>query len=53
MSCDPAEQSIEIFRRTPEDEWLLATRDAERGLVLRSLDFEASPADVFESITQS
>ena len=49
---DPVEQSIEIFRRTPEDEWLLATRDAERGLVLRSLDFEASPAEVFESVTQ-
>lgn len=48
---DPVQQRIEIFRRTSEDEWLLATRDAERGLILRSLDFEASPAEVFESIT--
>ena len=48
---DPATRGIEIFRRTADDEWLLATRDAERGLILRSLDFEAGADDVFESLS--
>ena len=50
---DPDSRGIEIFRRTEEDEWLLATRDAERGLILRSLAFEAMPAEVFESLPEA
>lgn len=45
---DPDSHRIDLFRRTPESEWLLATRDAERGLILRSLDFEMPHAAVFE-----
>lgn len=47
---DPDQRTVEIFRRTETDDWLLATHDGERGLVLRSLDFEAPLADVFESV---
>lgn len=50
---DPVLRRIEIFRRTEHDEWLLATRDAERGLVLQSLDFFAPPADLFESLPEA
>ena len=50
---DPLYRRIEIFRRTENDEWLLATRDAERGLVLKSLDFLATPAEVFESLPEA
>jgi len=50
---DPRYRRIEIFRRTENDEWLLATRDAERGLVLKSLDFLATPAEVFESLPEA
>ena len=50
---DQLYRRIEIFRRTENDEWLLATRDAERGLVLKSLDFLATPAEVFESLPEA
>lgn len=42
---DPDARSIDIFRRTDNaaGDWLLATRDAQRGLILPSLDFESLP----------
>lgn len=45
---DPDLRTVEIFRRTENDDWLLSTRDSERALILRSLDFEARLNDVFE-----
>jgi Uma2 family endonuclease len=50
---DPDRLTVEIFRRTDSGDWLLATRDGERGLVLKSLDFEATLADVFEDVAPS
>lgn len=50
---DPDRLTVEIFRRTETDDWLLATHDGERGLVLRSIDFEASLAEVFEGVSSS
>lgn len=47
---DPDRRSLEVFRRTATDDWLLATRDSARALVLVSLDFEASLTDVFEDL---
>jgi Uma2 family endonuclease len=47
---DPQRLTVEIFRRTETGDWLLATHDGERGLVLRSIDFEASLIDVFEAV---
>ena len=47
---DPERRTIEVFRRTETSDWLLATRDSERGLVLRSLEFEAPLAAVFEDL---
>ena len=47
---DPDQLTVEIFRRTAGGDWLLATRDSERALVLKSLDFEAALADVFEDV---
>lgn len=44
---DPQLHTIEVFRRTGKD-WLLATSESPRGLVLKSIDFEAAPALVFE-----
>lgn len=47
---DPDARSVEIFRRTESGDWLLATHDSERGLVLASLGFAAGLADVFEGL---
>lgn len=47
---DPERRSVEIFRRTDDDDWLLTTRDGERGLILPSLGFEAGLEAVFEDI---
>lgn len=47
---DPDRHSIEVFRRTENGDWLLATSDAPRGLVLKSLDFIAPPDVVFENV---
>lgn len=47
---DPDRRTIEVFRRTPNGDWLLAASEAGRGLLLKSLDFEASPAAVFEDV---
>lgn len=47
---DPERRTLEIFRRTEQDDWLLVTRDAERGLVLPSLEFEAGLDAVFEDL---
>ncbi|MFA7487124.1 MAG: Uma2 family endonuclease [Lysobacteraceae bacterium] len=47
---DPERRTLEIFRRTEQDDWLLVTRDAARGLVLPSLAFEAGLDAVFEDL---
>lgn len=47
---DPERRTLEIFRRTEQDDWLLVTRDAARGLVLPSLEFEAGLDAVFEDL---
>ncbi len=47
---DPDRRTVEIFRRTDGGDWLLATRDGARGLVLKSLEFEAPLAAVFEDL---
>ena len=47
---DPEQRSVEIFRRTDNDDWLLATRDGTRGLILPSLGFEAGLEAVFEDL---
>lgn len=47
---DPERLTIEVFRRTPNGDWLLAASEAGRGLLLKSIDFEASPGAVFEDV---
>lgn len=47
---DPDQRTIEIYRRTEENDWLLATNDSARGLILKSLEFEAELAAVFEDV---
>ena len=47
---DPERRTVDVFRRTETGDWLLATRDSERGLVLRSLEFEEPLAAVFEDV---
>lgn len=47
---DPDRLSIEVFRRTPNGDWLLAASEAGRGLLLKSLDFSAPPEAVFEDV---
>jgi len=47
---DPDRLTVEIFRRTESGDWLFATHDSERGLVLKSLEFEAPLAEVFEDV---
>ena len=47
---DPDQSTVEIFRRIEGGDWLLAARDSERALVLKSLDFEAALAEVFEDV---
>ncbi len=49
---DPDRRAIEIFRRTPESDWLLATRDSARALILPSIEFEAGLDAVFEDIPE-
>ena len=52
MLIDPAARTVEIFRRTEGDNWLLALQDSARGLVLRSLDIELPLDVVFEDLVQ-
>lgn len=47
---DPDTQHIDVYRRTPENDWLLAASEAAYGLRLKSLDFHATPAEVFEDL---
>jgi Uma2 family endonuclease len=47
---DPEARTIEVYRRTGADDWLLAASEAPLGLVLRSLDFVATPEAVFENL---
>ncbi len=47
---DPDTRSIEIFRRTESNDWLLDLHASARGLVLPSLEFEAGTEAVFEGL---
>jgi Uma2 family endonuclease len=46
---DPDTRSIDVFRRLPDGNWLLAASEHE-GLRIRCLDFFASAAAVFEDV---
>ncbi len=50
VPIDPDERTVEVFRRTGSGDWLFATQDSARGLVLKSLDFEATLEAVFEDL---
>ena len=47
---DPERHSLEIFRRLPSNDWLLATGDSARALVLASLEMEIGLDEVFEDV---
>ncbi len=47
---DPERRSVEIFRRLPSNDWLLATGDSARGLVLAALELEIGLDEVFEDV---
>lgn len=47
---DPDRRSVEIFRRLPSNDWLLATGDSARGLVLKALELEIGLDEVFEDL---
>lgn len=47
---DPERRSLEIFRRLPSNDWLLATGDSARALVLASLEMEMGLDEVFEDV---
>ena len=47
---DPERRSLEIFRRLPSNDWLLATGDSARALVLSALDMEIGFDEVFEDV---
>ena len=50
---DPEQHSLEIFRRLPSNDWLLATGDSARALVLTSLDMEIGFDEVFEDVAHA
>jgi Uma2 family endonuclease len=47
---DPERRNLEIFRRLPSNDWLLATGDSARALVLASLEMEIGLNQVFEDV---
>ncbi|MFU2486549.1 Uma2 family endonuclease [Thauera sp. WH-1] len=47
---DAERRSVEIFRRLPSNDWLLATGDSARGLVLTALELEIGLDEVFEDV---
>lgn len=47
---DAERRSVEIFRRLPSNDWLLATGDSARGLVLAALELEIGLDEVFEDV---
>ena len=47
---DADRRSLEIFRRLPSDDWLLATHYGARALVLASLELEIGLDEVFEGL---
>ena len=47
---DPDTKHIDAYRRMPENDWLLAASEAAHGLRLKSLDFHATLAEVFEDL---
>lgn len=47
---DPSSKTIDIYRRQPSGDWLLAVGDGEIGLILPTLNFSASRAAVFEDV---
>lgn len=50
---DPDRRTVEVFRRMPGGDWLLAASEADRGLILHSLGFAAPPEAVFEDLDQA
>lgn len=47
---EPDRRTLEIYRRTDSNDWLLATNDSAHGLTLKSIDFFADLAAVFEDV---
>lgn len=47
---DPASKAIDIYRRQPSGDCLLAVADGEVGLILSTLNFTASRDAVFEDV---
>jgi Uma2 family endonuclease len=47
---DPDTHHIDVYRRMPENDWLLAASEAAHGLRLKCLDFHATLAEVFEDL---
>lgn len=47
---DPDRRTVEIFRRTENNDWLLATNDSARGLILHSVELDAPLEAVFEDL---
>ncbi len=47
---DPDRRTIEVYRRTPGGDWLLAASESGQGLILKSLGFAAAPQAVFEDV---
>ncbi len=45
---DPDRRRVEVFRRVGHGDWLLAASESEQGLILKSIDFQASLEAVFE-----
>jgi Uma2 family endonuclease len=47
---DPAAKTIDIYRRQPSGDWLLAVADGVVGLILPTLNFKAAREAVFEDV---
>ena len=47
---DPASKTIDIYRRQPSGDWLLAVAEGEIGLILPTLNFSAPREAVFEDV---
>lgn len=47
---DTERRQVEVYRRVGHDDWLIVTSDSPKGLILKSLDFQAPPETVFEGL---
>lgn len=50
---DPDRRRVEVFRRLEQGDWLLAASESERGLILKSIDFQAPLDAVFEDVMET